>query len=305
MILKNKEVRVETTNACNANCTICSRDKLSRPITTMSTNNFREIVAEAADMGAEVISPFGFGEPLIDKGIADKVHFCTDNNLDTFLTTNSSLLDAKASTELMDAGLTHIRFSAHGFYENYNNVHRGLNFDTFHRNTFRFIRDSDGLVTVSVSVIPMHRESVEEIVDFWKPGRIVDYLEIWKPHNWTSAKNYRGNTVQRKKTCGRPFNGPLQINADSTVMVCCFDYNGNMTVGDLKKESIEDVLKGAKFEAIREKHRTGNLKGLPCDTCDQLNLGNGNPLLYSNRDPDRNTNCTSSTKFQLKEREND
>jgi hypothetical protein len=255
-------------------------------------------------MGAETISAFGFGEPLLDQGLPEKIRFCTDNSLDTFITTNSSLLTAKVSRDLISAGLTHVRFSAHGLFENYNKVHKGLNFNAFRRNTFNFIKESDGLVTISVSVIPMHGESIEEIIDFWKPGRMIDYLEIWKPHDWTSSKDYRGNTAKRIKTCGRPESGPLQINANSTMMVCCFDYNGEMTVGDLKTESIEDVLRGKKFEAIREKHRTGNLEGLPCETCDQLNIGE-NPLLYSNRDPDRNINCTSSTKFQLKEKEND
>ncbi len=304
MKLLNGEVRVETTNSCNANCTICTRDSLTRPLVTMTNNRFRKIVTEATKIGAKTITAFGFGEPLLDQGIVDKIAFCSEMGLETFLTTNSSLLTAHMSRGLVGAGLSHMRFSAHGLGNNYEAVHKGLGFSNFMRNTFNFIKESDGLVTISVSAIPMHGESIDEFIDFWKPGDFIDYLEIWKPHNWTSKKDFRGTTAQRKKTCGRPFNGPLQINSDATMMICCFDTNGEMTVGDLTKDSIEDILKGDMFEAIREKHRTGNLKGLPCETCDQLNIGE-NPLLYSNRDPDRKLNCTSTTKFQLKEREND
>lgn len=265
----------------------------------MPDHAFREIVKQVKGMGAETISAFGFGEPLLDTGIADKISFCTGLGLKTFITTNSSLLDVEASAQLIGAGLSHIRFSAHGLYDNYEKVHKGLRFDTFTRNTFNFVRISRGGVDISVSVIPMHGETIEDIINFWKPGVMIDYLEVWKPHNWVNKKDFRSIVKQRKKTCGRPFSGPLQINADGTVMICCFDYNGEMTVGDTKKDSIESIMKGDNFNIIREKHRSGDLKGLPCDTCDQLNISDNNPLLYSNRDPERKINCTSSTKYQL------
>ena len=298
--LSNPEVRLETTNRCNANCIVCARGDLKRPLTTMSDSKFYRLVSEVKGMGAKTISPFGFGEPLLDPGLINKIRFCTDNGLETFITTNSSLLTKKMSIKLIDSGLTHIRFSAHGLYENYEIVHKGIDFYKFFNNTMTFILLNDSVIT-SVSAMPIHGESVDEFVEFWKPGILVDYLEVWSPHNWTSKKKFRGNTVQKKRTCGRPFSGPLQINADGTMMVRCFDYNGELNVGDTNKESIEDILKGVKFEAIREKHRKGNLKGLLCENCDQLNVGAENPLLYSNRDPERKTNCTSSTKYQLKE----
>lgn len=301
MKLNNSEVRIETTNKCNAKCTVCARDNLRRPLTTMSNHKFKKLVKQVKGMGAKTISPFGFGEPLLDPGIVEKIKFCTDEGLETFITTNSSLLNARFSEELVEAGLTHIRFSAHGLYDNYEKVHKGIAFHKFLRNTMNFILLSGGTVTISVSAMPIHGESVDDFIEFWKPGKMIDYLEVWSPHNWTSKKNFRGNTVQRKRTCGRPFSGPLQINADGTMMVCCFDYNGELNVGDTNKESIKDILKGAKFEAIREKHRKGKLKGLLCENCDQLNVGGENPLLYSNRDPERKPNCTSSTKYQLKE----
>jgi len=103
-----------------------------------------------------------------------------------------------------------------------------------------------------------------------------------------------------KKTCGRPLNGPIQINADGKMMVCCFDFDGKLTVGDTYKDSIADILKGDKFNEIREKHRTGNHTGTICEMCDQLNEDD-DPLIYSSRDPDREIGKTSSTKFKLKE----
>ena len=148
---------------------------------------------------------------------------------------------------------------------------------------------------VSMSVIPRHNETVDYIRGFWEP--VVDWLEIWKPHNWTDGRDYR-KVSQKKKTCGRPFSGPIQIQSDGKMIVCCFDYNGVLTVGDTHKESIADILKGKKFNEIRRKHESGDLTGLICLTCDQLNEGN-DQLLYSSID--KNINRTFYTKHDLEE----
>lgn len=300
MQLKNGEVRVENTTICNAKCTICPRDKFTRKKETMPMGLFEDVVMQAYELGATSISIFGYGEPLCDPKLEKKVELCTALGLGTFVTTNASLLDTERSFALVKAGLGHIRFSVHGTWDTHEKVHRGLRFGEVFRNIGNFIKISRGEVTTSVSAIPMHGESVERIKQLWLPGRWVDFLEVWRPHNWTTGREYRGLSKRRKKTCGRPFSGPIQINADGTMMVCCFDYNGEMIVGDTKEEPIDDILRGDKFNAIRERHRNGDLKGLPCETCDQLNIGN-RPLLFSNRDPELKINVTSSTKYQLKE----
>jgi len=270
---------------------------MTRPRTVMEYDHFTYLVNQAHDMGAELISPFGFGEPLIDKGIARKIEFCTKKGLDTFLTSNGSLLDVDTARDLYNAGLTHIRFSAHGIYGNYEKVHRGLKFMKFMRNVFNFIsvrRESP--CKIDVTVMPMNGESIEEILDFWE-GR-VDDIEIWKPHGWGGAKDYRDGE-RKLTTCGRPKVGPIQIQADGKVIPCCFLTNGEIILGDTYVDSIEDILRGEKYRELRRKHEAGDLTGLPCETCDQLMIQETSPLLYSSID--KEINKTSSTKFSLLE----
>ena len=297
MKLINKETRIETTNCCNARCVMCPRDEMTRVKTTMDYNHFCNLVVQAYEMGAELISPFGFGEPLLDKGLAKKIAFCSKMGLETFITTNANLLNLETTRKLLDAGLSHIRFSAHGTYNNYEKVHRGLSFDTFRRNVFNFIKVRRDLpCKVDVTVMPMNGESIQDILDFWK-GRIDD-IEIWKPHSWGGAKHYRDGE-RKLKTCGRPKVGPVQIQADGKVIPCCFLTNGEIILGDTYVDSIEDILKGEKYRELRRKHETGDLTGLPCETCDQLMIQEISPLLYSTIDNE--INKTSSTKFNLLE----
>jgi len=275
---------------------MCPRDEMTRSQLDMPTYRFKDLVDQCKDMGAEVVSCFGFGEPLLDKGIFEKVEYVSDCGLKSFITTNASLLTDRVGKKLMDAGLKHIRFSVHGLGSTYERVFP-FRFDRIMRNVDNFLSMRNG-VRADVTVIPMHDEPLWKILKFWT-GR-VDGVEVWKAHNWADAMEYRLG-VPKKKTCGRPFNGPLQINADGKMMVCCFDFDAMMTVGDTYKDSVESILLGEGFEEIRHAHRSGGLEGLPCADCDQLYNYAESPLLYSTIDESREFGKTSTIKYKLEE----
>ena len=267
---------------------------MTRPKVFMSSGHFANLVFQAQDLGAKLISIFGYGEPLLDKKICEKVSLCTGLGLDTFITSNASLLDLNLSHALLEVGLKHMRFSVHGFYENYEAVHKGLKYEVVLRNIQNFKAMSARYgCRVSITAIPMHAEDLEHIKDFWKGYE----LEIWKPHNWGQGRDYR-TPVRKKRTCGRPENGPVQIQADGKVIPCCFLTNGEIILGDTYKNTIEEILKSKAYEKFRLHHKFGSLNGLICEYCDQLNEGD-NPLLYSSIDKTCAIDKTSSVKFAL------
>ena len=276
---------------------------MTRPKVTMKFNHFRKLVEQAYLLGITTVSPFGFGEPLMDSNIIEKIKLCSAMGFDTFITTNATLLTVEKSHDLIKAGLSHIRFSVHGIGANYERVQRGFDWNKTITNVHNFLKINhvkfDHECKVSISVIPMHDENIDDLVVFWDRPEI-DYLECWKVHGWAGARKYRDETVVKLKTCGRATQGPIQIQSDGKVVPCCFMTNGEVILGDTHKDALENIIKGKKYNAFRVSHETGNLKGLPCENCDQLYIGE-NPLLYSSRDKNRNINVTSSTKFNLKE----
>ena len=301
--LISKECRIETTNYCNSKCIICPREKMTREQTVMPLDHFFSLVDQVKELGAETITLFGYGEPLLDACMTTRIAYCDAQGLDTFITTNASPLDSNTANMILDAGLKHIRFSVHGLFKpDYENIHKGLDYLTVIRNIFNFLvinkKQFDSQCTVSVSAIPVNLDLVDSIIKFWGP--LVDYLEIWRPHNWAGGRKYR-NVERTKTTCGRPQGGPIQINADGNMMVCCFDTDAVMTIGDTYKDSVKDILIGYELHKIKEKHKVGDLSGLPCVNCDQLNeYGEyNNPLIYSNRDPGLNIGVTSTLKEKL------
>ena len=128
--LINPEVRIENCNLCNANCTICTRDAMTRKKGIMGMKFFEILVLLANDFGSSLISPFGFGEPLLDRGLESKISICDEHGFDTFITTNGSLCTWNRIYDLFSCGLKHIRFSVNGVTkQTYKEVQRGLDFD--------------------------------------------------------------------------------------------------------------------------------------------------------------------------------
>ena len=58
MKLINPEIRIETTNICNAHCIMCPREKLDREKGTMSIDLFKKIIDEVKDYGVEIIKGY-------------------------------------------------------------------------------------------------------------------------------------------------------------------------------------------------------------------------------------------------------
>lgn len=270
----------------------------------MPMGHFENLVNQVAEMGAELISVFGYGEPLLDRTIVEKVAYCSHKGLKTFITTNGSLLSTDIAAKLLDAGLSKMRFSAHGIYDNYERVHRGLDYNRVLRNISNFIAMNkvryDKRCDVSISVIPMNGETVDEIIKAWDG---ID-IEIWKPHGWGGKRNFRKGWKRKLKTCGRVHSGPIQIQADGNMIPCCFLTDAEIVLGNIHDNTIEEILKGEKYEVLRKKHKTGNLGGLPCENCDQLFILDDSPLLYSTIDPTCEINKTSSAKFRIETNEN-
>lgn len=256
----------------------------------MELSHFKHLIDQAVDMGAKLVTLDGFGEPLLDHYLPKKISYARKRGLKTYLTTNGIVLNELKAFAILAAGLSRIRFSMFP-----GSINRGKNIMLFCEINRKYFENK---CETNLNFVDRDQSHVYAIRRTWET--VVDHLEIWRPHNWSSAMTFRKKTAMRLKTCGRPDRGPIQIAADGTVGVCCFDYNFTLNVGDSRLLRLEDIIKGEAFEKIRSAHRRGALSHLICGTCDQLNIEDDPPLLYSTRDPDRQIGKTSTMKFNLR-----
>lgn len=288
MKLKNPEIRIEPTNLCNYSCIMCPRDKHTRKQGVMSMEMYQSIIDESLQYGVKQITLTNFGEPFIDPTLEEKIKIATDVGLKTYVITNASLWDkpSKLDPELtkiesaVKAGLKEIRISFYGFNkEEYGRIMVGGNFDRVVSNLklLRKVKDKYPSVEVSVFVLQFEKDINEnsfpqELKD------VVDYYEVWKPHNFGNGRDYR-EISGGKQSCGRPQNGPLQINWDGTVVPCCYDYNQEMVLGKFGDQTIKQILSSDAYNKLRDAHNSNDYSShLYCNNCDQLLCSKINPL---------------------------
>ena len=284
--LQHPEVRYEVTDHCNAHCIMCPREKHDRAHGIMDQELYERSIDEVVGLGAEQVVLTGFGEPMLDRKLEDKIRYAKAKGLRTYIITNGSALTEKRAYLLLQAGLDEMRVSFYGMgVDTYNAVMRGLDYDKTVKGLMQFLAIRDTLkipckVMLSYLVLPENRKDTDAFRAFWEPK--VDYIEIWKPHNFGDGKAYRQRSGV-KKSCGRPDNGPLQIQWDGTVIPCCYDYNNQIQLGNAFEDSVPDILRGDKYQALRDAHSKGEFWKFPyCDQCDQL-LEHSDALVYTNR----------------------
>jgi organic radical activating enzyme len=297
--IDHPEVRIESTSRCNAHCITCPREKMTRAKMDMPMDHFISLVDQVKDLGAQMVSVFGYGEPLVDPDIVDRIQYCTDSGLDTFITTNASLLDVEMATRLVKAGLTHIRISVHAIKsKDYERVHRKLNAATTFRNIQNFVAVNRKRCKIHITCMPLSGETVDAFRARWEES--ADFLEVWQPHNWAGGRKFRQSNNFERVKCRRALTGPVQILADGSMVLCCFDTDGQLVIGNTHDHCIEDILTSSpELMDYRRRHDTGDLAGLLCENCDQRFRYDESPLLYSNEQNDKKLNKTSITKFDL------
>jgi organic radical activating enzyme len=288
--LLHPEVRYEVTDHCNASCIMCPRDKHEhgREHGIMDQAKYERSIDEVAALGAKKVVLTGFGEPMLDKRLEQKIAYAKSKGLSTYFITNASALTPVRSQKLLNAGLDEMRVSFYGMRpETYNAVMQGLDFDRTKKGVLEFLRLRDEMgkktrVQMSYLELKENASDTQAFREFWEPR--VNAIEVWKPHNFGDGRDYRTRLDDSKKTsCGRPENGPLQIQWNGEVIPCCYDYNNQIILGNAFETPVLELLNGPKYRLLRYAHRMKKFGMFPyCDQCDQL-LPHADALVYTNR----------------------
>lgn len=300
MKLINPEIRFEVTNKCNARCIMCPRDKMKRPQGVLDLDLYKMILDEAVCGGVKQVCLENFGESFLDPFIFERANYARDKGLLVYTVTNASLIDKAKISKILKC-FDKIRISMYGTTKKtYEKIHRGLCFEQVQKNVdllleMRNQNKSSLQIDMSFLLMDENRDEMKEFMERYE--KLVDNFSVWRLHNWGDGKNYR-EILSKKKSCGRPFTGPIQVQWDGLVVPCCFDYDSKIVLGDLNKQTLHEVLHGEKFEEIRRSHRVGDFSAFPlCNICDQLNKRE-DVLVYS-----KSNNCkvgvTYSTNFDL------
>ena len=280
-------VHIENTNACNAACIMCPREKMTRKIGLMDFGLFKKVINECSSRReVKEVHVHGFGEPLLDKNINDKIIFAKKAGIKkVYFVTNASLLTEEISTGLIKADLDGIKFSMYGnSCAIYEAIHKGLDYETVEQHIVAFLKIRKKLNKnkpfVKIQFVPQ-KENIHEREAFLKKWNLLidkrfgDSVEEFSLHNWIYGRSYINvNNTPIRKSCGLPFVS-LQILWDGMVTACCYDYDGKIDFGNVNSHTIFQIWNSKPYVRFRCMHRMAEFQKIDiCNLCDQLRQEN-------------------------------
>ncbi len=268
----------------------------------MTLKEFEDNVADCAQHGLRVVNLDGSGEATLNRNLPKYIEIVKKYNAKAFIFSNGYRMEGQFMKDCVDAGLDFYRFSWIGYdwkqYDKwmYNRI-GGTFMSTWDKvkSMREYVIDSKSDCVVATYHLITDNDNIDHELEHYK--QIVKALdvktEIWKMHNWSGAYDVGAN--QRKgavKTCGRPFSPDVVIRAGGldgqrgAVHPCCqvLGRDEEAVLGHTSENTIQEIVEGELYEALRESHRSGNYTSY-CGDCDFL-VDDTEVLVYTNHERD-------------------
>lgn len=270
-----RNLYIEGTNVCNADCVFCGYGQMKRPKLTMSMEFFKDVIEQYVALGGRAV---GFtpivGDPLIDRFLFERLDYLEGTpqiqNVG-FYTNGIGLIPPKVDRLLSYKRLT---------------INLNISFGGFDAPTFKSVMGVDQFDRVEPNVLylldvleqkphpnlhvkidyrcPQTHEGQlnrlgERIKDCVAKGLIRhDTLNgvfdsfggLISDANLASAGLRRNMAVPKTGPCEILFTKPIVL-ADGRVNACAErDLEATLIIGDLKKESLREILSGPRRQAL-------------------------------------------------------
>ena len=265
------KVYVEITNICNMSCSFCHGHK--RAPKQMSTEEF-SLILEKLKNQTKYIYYHLMGEPLTHPKLPEFIKMAGERGYKSIITTNGTLLK-KRGAELLSAGLHKVNLSIHSFEKGSDAEHA------------RYIEE---LAEFAVKAVEKGTIAVFRLwnkgVDNGKNELALNLLKKSISGDWT--ENTRGIRIRDKifLEWGDRFEWPdsnaeikgneffcyglkdhFGILCDGSVVPCCLDSDGVITLGNIFTEEAESILSSPRARAMVEGFRCRKATEDLCRRC--------------------------------------
>lgn len=252
-------VYVEITNVCNLCCSFCHGTK--REKRTMTVEELKFVLSELLPLTNYVYFHV-MGEPTTHPALPEIIKYASSIGLKCAVTTNGTLL-SHVGQPLIDAGVYKVNISVHSFEEG--SLEKFLSY-LYNITDFAKRASSAGVLTVlrlwnkgadggrNDKILEFLKENIE---GEWKWGvrgariRHKLHLEFGERFEWPDMTAHDGGDCVFCYGLSDHFG----ILSDGSVIPCCLDSEGDITLGNIFCDDITDILSSSRAEAIREGFR--------------------------------------------------
>ena len=256
---------IEITTVCNRSCSFCPGT--TRPLRRMSLAEF-DTVTDRLKGVTEYLYYHVMGEPLTHPDLPDFIRLAKEKGFKSVITTNGTLL-SKRGRELIEAGVYKVNISVHSFEDGENSAAHEAYLDQIL--DFADEASRNGVLTVlRLWNLDGHGEALGG-----NNARTLDYLRQRFPDTDATPWKFspRGARMRDKLHLeyGDRFEWPdreaddrgdkvfcyglkdhFAILCDGTVVPCCLDREGAISLGNIFDSPVEEILASPRAKAMRE-----------------------------------------------------
>lgn len=274
---------IEITNVCNLNCDFCPKHR--RAARQLSLDEFDLVTNKIR--GKVIFLYFHLmGEPLLHPLLPDFIRMAREKGFRTVLTSNGTLLD-KAMNLL--SSLPHkVQLSLHSHESN----GKGILADYIDKvMQFAIPAAEQGTCVVLRLWNQGGRESENELVmqllaqyvqKPWRERpdgfRLCDnlYLEFDRKFEWPEIAQTPSDSPEGERTevfC-KALHKQIGVLSDGSLVPCCMDHDGDITLGNLFTQSLDEILESPRAKAMTEGFRHHMATEPLCRNCESGNARN-------------------------------
>lgn len=287
----------DPSSVCNFRCKFCpcggaNKEYWSKNkrVSIMPYEIFRKLVDDAAEFPQKLktLRLYKEGEPLLNKRLPDMINYARKKDIASKIdfTTNGSLFNRDLILAVTDAGVDRINISVEALdSEGYMTVSGAkLDFDDFiERLKFLYKNKNSCHIFIKISNLGLGKYSEQDFYDVFSEisdeMAVENVTPVWPGFDLKSElrKNdsldiYGAALSERKKSevCPYLFYS-MCVNSDGTVSACLMDWNHQIIIGDIKKQSLSEIWNSDTLKQMRIDHLSLNKsKYGPCSECGQL-----------------------------------
>ena len=275
------KVYVEITNVCNLRCSFCPKTR--RAPRFLSEEEFRTILIRLRGW-TEYVYFHLMGEPLLHPDLPRFLELAGQMGFRVILTTNSTLLDRVGETLLSAPALHKVNLSLQAFEANEELDPEAclLRCAAFAKAAARKgilinlrLWNLDGDGTAGKNQLNDRLLSLlhGEFPGPWQPSRGGERLS--ERIYLTPAETFRwpdlaGTEINADHGC-YGLRDQIGVLSDGTVVPCCLDHEGDVPLGNLLREYMEEILSRPRTRAMIEGFRQGRAVEPLCERCGYAN----------------------------------
>ncbi|MDK2586614.1 radical SAM/SPASM domain-containing protein [Romboutsia sedimentorum] len=255
-----KSVYIEITNICNLSCDFCPKTK--RKYKFMDKDEFNHIIEEIKPFTNQIYFHL-MGEPLLNENIEYFLKESANNDLKVNLTTNGTLLNKNTDKLINSDALRQVNISLHSFEAN----EKTLELEEYIKNVTEFVnkasedkdiicsirlwnidnedlKGANGLNSDILKILEENLgldfslgEKLQEVNKLKLKNKV--YLNMAEKFEWPDI----GIASIGEDVFCHGLRNQMGVLVDGTVVPCCLDSEGNISLGNIFKKSLKDILK--------------------------------------------------------------